>query len=548
MQYEKKFSWAAPPEPVDDDKIKEIYAADVVIIGAGYAGTCAARGAAEEGASVIVLEKQDKDRDQHFQGGGEVGHINSKWQHEWGLGKVDVMEFMNDWQLRSNNRSNYKLVKKFAEKSGECFDWIIDDTLTKAQRDSIKMKHHIGKVPWGTQNFPGELNGIKTWVGTPHMGTELQLVAYKGCQEIARNLGAKFFFGISGEQLTRDNGRVTGVIGVNAKGEYFKFMANKGVILAAGDYSGNSDMCKDLIVEVSDSYNDGIKVVGMGQDGSGIKMGMWAGGRLEPRAHAPLGGYHSFPGLGPVLTTATLWVNKYGERYCNECFGGAHFSYIPGMVQPNGMLWSVFDSGVEEDISYQAPGHSSFDYAAGSIEEKVGMAYRLRQVMGTAVEAGANGVEVNALYGRKHTVFGANTIEDLAVYMFEDEESRKRFTDNVKRYNELCYLRRDEDFGKSLSLMHAVDEPPYYAYGFNKDSGRQFGLDAYNLIATLGGLLTDADQNVLDDNYEPIPGLFATGNNCGGRFGSSYFSPLPGVSIGIASTLGREAGITVAHL
>ena len=69
-----------------------------------------------------------------------------------------------------------------------------------------------------------------------------------------------------------------------------------------------------------------------------------------------------------------------------------------------------------------------------------------------------------------------------------------------------------------------------------------------SLLVTVGGLLTDEKQNVLDDEFEPIAGLYATGNCCGGRFGFQYTTSIPGQSISIAQTMGREAGYTVAAL
>ena len=64
-------------------------------------------------------------------------------------------------------------------------------------------------------------------------------------------------------------------------------------------------------------------------------------------------------------------------------------------------------------------------------------------------------------------------------------------------------------------------------------------------MATMGALWTDSEQRVLGENWKPIPGLFATGNTVSGRFGRDYFTPLMGVSIGIAVCLGREAGLSV---
>ena len=56
-------------------------------------------------------------------------------------------------------------------------------------------------------------------------------------------------------------------------------------------------------------------------------------------------------------------------------------------------------------------------------------------------------------------------------------------------------------------------------------------------MVTVDGLWTDDNQNLA-----PIPGLYATGNCCGRRFGVQYSTPVSGVSIGIAWTLGRELG------
>ncbi|MDB9822655.1 FAD-binding protein [Deltaproteobacteria bacterium] len=59
----KTSNWMTKPDPIDKRLIAEKFKADVVIIGGGNAGTPAARAAAECGASVIVIEKQDE---KHF--------------------------------------------------------------------------------------------------------------------------------------------------------------------------------------------------------------------------------------------------------------------------------------------------------------------------------------------------------------------------------------------------------------------------------------------------------------------------------------------------
>lgn len=87
-------AWAVKPESISMAQVREIYEADVVVIGAGHAGTCTARAAAEAGARVVVLEQQEREK-QWVLGIGEIGHINSRWQKEHGIAEVDVDTFVN---------------------------------------------------------------------------------------------------------------------------------------------------------------------------------------------------------------------------------------------------------------------------------------------------------------------------------------------------------------------------------------------------------------------------------------------------------------------
>ena len=69
--------WAIPMDPVPEVQIVKTYSADVVILGAGHAGTAAARAAAEAGAKVLVVEQQQENRFQVF--GAQYGSINSEF-------------------------------------------------------------------------------------------------------------------------------------------------------------------------------------------------------------------------------------------------------------------------------------------------------------------------------------------------------------------------------------------------------------------------------------------------------------------------------------
>lgn len=529
----KKYSWMKAIQPISPQIVTEKKKADVVIIGAGHAGTCAARAAAEAGASVIVLEQQPNEN-QYILGIGEIGHINSKWQEKHGVPPVDINEFVDDWQKRTNNRSNYRLIRTYAEKCGDCFDWFIEP-LTEEEKNSI---HPMLTPP--SPNFPLSLNGYRAWSGTPNMGVDLQNKALKANQQIAVAHGAQFFFQTLACSLYKEAGRVAGVIGKLPSGSYCLFEAEKGVILAAGDYSKNPQMCADLLTESADLIDEG-KWTGHGWDGSGIRMGIQAGGRLEPRSHAAMGGNYSFPGFDLIGSTAVLRVNKHGKRYSDEGYGTHILAVLAGAKQPNGMLWGIFDSNIEDQITYQAPCHAVFDYT--DPERRV----KLRDALEKARACKGRKIDTRDSVGYVRPLYCADTLEELSTHLFDDKHDQNRFLQEVERYNSLCHEGKDTDFGKDPHLLYPIEKAPFYACGQRKDSHHPSG-QSLKLLVTVSGLLIDEYQQVLGEDFEPIDGLYATGNCSGCRFGFQYTTSLPGQSISIAQTLGRELGYYLATL
>ena len=103
--------------------------------------------------------------------------------------------------------------------------------------------------------------------------------------QLTKELGAEFVYGITGDYLEKDDtGRVVALIGHNYKKEYFRFTGKNGIILAAGDFSGNREMVMDLLGEYAALTENGEKFpyIPAGRKGKGIQMGLWAGGKMEP--------------------------------------------------------------------------------------------------------------------------------------------------------------------------------------------------------------------------------------------------------------------------
>lgn len=559
--------WAVPMEPVSEAQIVKTYSADVVILGAGHAGTAAARAAAEAGAKVLVVEQQQEARFQVF--GAQYGSVNSEFMKKRGAPEVDPVHIIADWQRRSLNRANPALVRQFAYNTGSTFDWFVDP-LPEEMKDVLTFEN-----PW-PKHFEGELNGYENYVGTaifknskfdmskmgpplgedggPEGGPEgdgppagmpmenpLSLTeAVVFTHELTKKLGGEFVYGITGDYLEKDgDGRVVALIGHNYKKEYFRFIGKNGIILAAGDFSGNKAMVMDLLGEYAALTENGEKFpyLPAGRKGKGVQMGLWAGGKMEP---GPRGGMWCCVGGsgGPMDGSAFLRLNKHGKRYTNEGIMGYWGAGLQGARQPKGAIYTVWDSNWREELEYQTLDHTAIDMSDPRGLDMIEMQLQKAQKLGIDDSYRPHGAP-GAKSDVRNMLVCDDTIEGLADKLGLAGTDKENFIASVDRYNELAHKGRDEDFAKDSRQLHPIEKAPYYAFCENV---RAVGF----LMVTVCGLVVDENQQVIGKDDEPIPGLYATGNCSGERFPIMYTTPVAGVSIGIAYTLGRIVGDYVA--
>lgn len=144
----------------------------------------------------------------------------------------------------------------------------------------------------------------------------------------------------------------------------------------------------------------------------------------------------------------------------------------------------------------------------------------------------------------------ANTIEELIEYAgCYTGDAKKKALAEITRYNQLCEKGVDEDFGKDPRIMKVtgLKTPPFYATVGTYNGQKMFGaIDAGMCI--VAGLDTDSDGRVLNSEFKPIKGLYAAGNNAGGRFIVVYHTPMSGISIGMAITEGYMLGERLAAI
>ncbi len=526
-------SWRVMPEPVPEAEIADTRTCDVLVVGLGHAGTMAMKAALEGGASVIAFDKQK--REKFHAKGAEVGHINSEYLKKRGVPPVDPLDLFTEWLRRAGNRANQRLVMKFCQNCGKNFDKYVS-VFSQEEMEEVRVKF------WPKpDHFTGSMDGYRTWHGTALFpgifvkGSTTLTECLKRHHRAAEERGAGLDFETEAVYPVMDGERVAGIVGRNADGQYIRYLAEKGVILAVGDFGGNREMSEELLVDVADLMDEGDDFFSVGfGDGRGIQMGVWAGGCMESRPVAAMGGNTLFP-TAMMEGFTCLSLDYKGQRYMNEMYSGD--SVITGIAcnqEKHGPFYSLFDSDILRHLEYGTPCHSSFDASDPERVEK------LKSDMAATLAAGAAGND-RAGQIRGSVAYAADTWEELAGYLQLDAATKANFLDSIERYNELCRAGRDEDFGKAPQLMIPLDKPPYYVVKIPRTAPG-------GSLCTVGGLVTDGNQQVLNKAKDPIPGLFASGNCCGRRFGAQYSTPIPGVSISMALTLGYEAGKYVASL
>lgn len=538
---EKKTTWRTPPAPIPEAEITKTLESEVVVVGAGHAGVSLARTLAEEGVSVRVIETMVEKN--YWAYGIDFGHINSDFLRSHGVPEVDEIEFFNDWQLRSGNRSNPRLVMQFVKNCGSCFDWLLE-ALTEEQKQNVQIRYWPAPT-----KYSGNICGLKSWTGTATFPEELW--HNKGITEAvvasiqrAKALGADFHFSTVAQQLEKTDERVTAVIAKERHGGYVRFRATKGVVLAAGDFGHNEEMMRELCDElVTLAASPEQRITGLSRDGSGIRMGIWAGGRMVPGPIACMGGNTAAPNSPLFMATATLWLDGDNRRFCNEGFGDSEFTGLEAARIKTPRLVNLFDSKVDDLLQRQPPIHGAL-WVNNPQDPRMATAM---DYMEGARNAGKEGYAVKDPHAPKGAeqprLFAADSLEELADLLGFQGQLKQNMLDSVARYNGFCATGRDEDFGKDKSLLVPLDTPPYYGMLTDRTQGGAMGP-----MVTVDGLWTDDHQQVYDQNLDVIPGLYATGNCCGRRFGVQYSTPVAGVSIGIAWTLGRELGKYLAAL
>jgi uncharacterized protein with FMN-binding domain len=533
--------WLGEAPEITDDMVEEELSADVVVIGCGVAGVAACRSAAEEGASVIAIEKGDGPQCRS----GEYAVLNGKVQARWGRDtwtREQIDDIVDFHMKESCYKVKRAIISKWANNIGDVFDWWVEPNqdlyYAPETRSPIPDKNADNYLipifyplpehyDWTKEKFPCYPTSVEF---LPNQSVNFN--ANMDAAIATGNVDARY--GHFAEKLIMEDGRCTGAYVRNAQtGKYLKVTAKKGVILSTGDYSQNDAMvqhfCPDVIENGIVRMFTNVDVEGnMTNQGDGIKLGMWVGAKVQ-QDHAPMihhmGGGADLEGVGVMGNAGFLNLDMNGKRFMNEDLPGQQLENQIEIVKDR-KSWQIFDAGWPEQLPYMPAAHGGACYYEeyesaedGPANNQTYRNYKSPYQLEAAVADGR--------------CIQADTLEELVEKIYPDDtKAQETALASIKRYNELAKKGEDEDFGKVSSRLFPLEKAPYYADQF----------ECALLLVIIGGLESDEDCHTFDEDRNVIPGLYVAGNVQGSRFAAEYPITLKGVSHSMAMYYGYVAG------
>lgn len=518
-----KHPWEVYPGDIDAGEITATEECDVLVIGAGLGGCCAAMAAIEQGAKVTIIDKCPEGS--IIGRGVHIAGFHTKIQEDLvakGLmEEPDYRQVIRRWIHWAQGRVKEPLLWEFARKSGDSFNWLydiaVDNDLEALLWDGYYKgpdytEYPVTHIFYLADKYEETIDFTFYGEGDVFGNAALMPKLYGAIAD----MGGEIRWDQQCQRLLRDGeGPVTGVI-AGQEGSYTQYNA-KSVIIATGDYAADEEMLNYYSPMVAYALDARWYLPPNVDTGDLHKQALWAGAAMqksEPHAavmHLDFG----------AASYGFLHVNWEGKRFKNEDVNTQSKSATKAL-QTHKEAFCIYDSHGLEQVKEQMDNKLGGGLQWGQLTQPVGGEYNLeaqKRVLAGEIEDGLT-VE-------------ADTLEELAEKIGVPAEN---LVGAVTRYNELIDMGEDVDFGKRIEVMGKVQDPPFYAGKLSAD-----------LLTMCGGLRTDLQTRVLDFEDQPIEGLYVCGSAAGEFFGGGdYPTYVPGIGHGRCVTFGRIAGINAA--
>lgn len=466
---------------------------DVVVVGFGAAGSCAAIEARSTGARVMLFEVTSGSGGAAALSGGEIyvgGGGGSLQQRTAGF-EDRTEDFHSYLMMAGGPNADAAKVRLYADNALAHLDWLI------AQGVEFKNSYIAERV------MEPLTDDCLVWTGSEEAwpfsaqarpaprGHTVRREGWSAGKYLMDTLGARVhavgvdvrFDARAIALVVDEQGAIHGLV-VRIDNEPRFVRARGGVVLCAGGFIMNRDMVKRHAPALLRADHP----IGTVDDGSGIRLGMSAGGA----AINMMEGFVTVPWYPPGSLVKGIFVNELGQRFINEdCYHGRVSQFI--LDQPGNHIWLLQD-------------HET--YAQGLLHEAA------------RIGIGAAGESWEEI--------------ERELQLPEDTLSA-----TVAFYNRHAARGEDPLFHKAKKWLKPLDKPPFVALDCRVDH-------AHYSSFTLGGLDTLPTGEVLTEGREAIAGLYAAGRNACGlpRWGKGYSS---GLSIADCTFSGRQAGRQAAR-
>lgn len=457
--------------------------ADVVVVGLGAAGCCAALEARAAGAEVLVLERASG-------GGGTTlfaaGHfyLGGGTRVQKAVGVEDTAEDMFRYLMAVTPQPDEEKIRLYCDGSVAHFDWLVEQGVPF--EDSWHREKNVMQMtsecliesgneaahPFRNLAKPAP-RGHKVAMEGEAGGAKLIDVLVERC----RKKGVRIQTDTWVQNLAREGARITGVC-ARYEGGVQNIRARKAVVLAAGQFGMNEEMvrahCKDLRdprIERQGSACD---------DGAGHQLGAAAGGVLEHME----GNLVTTPFYPPEALLKGIIVNREGARFVAEDSYHSRSS-IMCLQQPEGIAYLIAD-----DSFFARP-----------------------------------------LFGWQELVDAWETVAEMEAALNIAEGKLQR---TIAEYNRHAAKGEDPVLHKAAKWLTPLTHPPYAALDLRVGHAKYVGFP-------LGGLRVSSAGEVLRSDNSAISGLYAAGG-CASNIAQDGLGYSSGTCIGEATFFGRRAG------
>ncbi len=287
------------------------------------------------------------------------------------------------------------------------------------------------------------------------------------------------------------------IVALEKQAKPLRIRVRKGVVLSSGGFIYNRAMMEKLAPE----YCLASPLGTIGDDGSGIKLGMSVGAKTDSLERISAWKF-LYP---PESFTKSVSIDGNGRRLVNEEFYGARTGEAL-FSQAGGRGWLILDQPLWSDVVHE---------------------------MHTAKKMFFQKVQYRAIENDYTT--SADSLAELAAKI---GVPAPQLAATIGEYNRRIDAGESDETGKQAKLRRKIETGPFYA----NDIGTSAKMSPTSSI-TVGGLVIDEDTGeVLSNAGGKVSGLYAAGRTAVGICSHYYVS---GLSLGDCVYSGCRAAETI---